>query len=222
MALTRDFTDMIVTRGTGKKLSQDLADITIQLDEKVAKNTLFINVKDYESLVTGGDWTNAIVQAESDTFALSGDARLYIPYGTYKITSEVKIRCELDASQATFEYYGVGTALVIGDDTSTGIVTARKTFLLPRVINKSRGTTGWDGVSIGVKCVNLNDCKVFEQFIQDFEIGLNVSGLSQGTAYSTFYLGTMWDNHKNIVLDGDATGWVNSNTPLSVVVCKWI
>jgi hypothetical protein len=172
----------------------------------------FVNIVDYTDLVVYGDWTSAIIKAESDTLALNSNARLYFPYGTYKITSKVMIRCELDASQATFEYYGVGTALVIGDDTATAIVTSRKNFFLPRVINKSRGTTGWDGTSIGIRCVNLNDCKVFEQFIQDFEIGFNIAGVGQGTAYSTFYLGTMWNNHKNIVLDGDATGWVNQNT----------
>jgi hypothetical protein len=204
-------TEINNARGGLPELGERLDGIELSLDGKMKKGDLFVNVKDYQYLVTDGDWTNAIIQAESDTVVLSGDARLYLPYGTYKITNKIMIRCELDASQATFEYYGTGTAIVLGDDTSTGIVTARKTFLLPRVINKSRGT-GWDGTSIGVKCVNLNDCKVFEQFIQDFEMGLNIYGLSQGTAYSTFYLGTMWNNHKNIVLDGDATGWVNQNT----------
>jgi hypothetical protein len=202
-------------RGGLPSLEDRLDGLDNQLLGSVKKADLFINIKDYASLVVDGDWTNAIIEAEYDAYTLNSNARLYFPYGTYKITSKIMIRCELDASQATFEYYGIDTALVIGDDSTTGIVTARKTFLLPRVINKSRGTTGWDGTSIGVKCVNLNDCKVFVQFIQDFEKGLLVYGLSQGTAYSTFYLGTMWENHKQIVLDGNATGWVNSNTFIS-------
>jgi hypothetical protein len=185
---------------------------TVSSQPFIKKGELYINVNDYKDWVVAGDWAPAITRAENDAYILNTNARLYIPYGTYQINSKVTIRCELDASQATFEYYGTGTALVIGDDSVTGIVTYRKNFFLPRVINKSRGTTGWDGTSIGVKCVNLNDCKVFVSFIQDFEKGLNVTGLSQGTAYSNFYLGSMWDNHKNIVLDGDATGWVNQNT----------
>jgi hypothetical protein len=38
MALTRDFTDMIVTRGTGKKLSQDISELT----SSVSSNTTSI------------------------------------------------------------------------------------------------------------------------------------------------------------------------------------
>jgi hypothetical protein len=195
----------------GKSVSTKLAEINTDFTNLYTN--LFINLKDYANLKVGNnDWTNAIIAAEAAAYALGQNARLYIPYGSYDVTSKVTIRCELDASQASFNYYGTGTALVIGDESSSGIVTSRKRFLLPRVVNMSRGTNGWDGTSIGVKCVNLNDCKVYVSFIQNFEKGLVVYGLGQGTAYSVFHLGTLWDNHKNIVLDGDATGWVNQNT----------
>jgi hypothetical protein len=155
------------------------------------------------------DDTASIIAAESYAFSLGPQTKL-VMNGTFKTTSKIKIRCQLDATQATINYYGTGTALVIGDDSATGIVTAYKRFELPRVIKMNR-VTGWDGTSEGVKCVNLNTCEVYVPFVQDFEKGLIVYGSSQGSAYNNFHLGALWENHKNIVLDGDATGWVNQN-----------
>src|SRR5699024_8245587 len=84
-----------------------------------------------------------------------------------------------------------------------------KKFSLPRVINKLRGSDGWDSTSIGVKCVNLNTCEIYVPFIQDFETGLLMYGYSQGCTYNTVNLGALWDNHKNLVMKADETGWSN-------------
>lgn len=193
-------------------LDQDVQDKFSGYDSSLADIAIDVKSPQFGAKGDGTtDDTNAIITAEAAVYALGGNAKLLIPNGTYKITQPIKFRCVLDASQATFNYYGTGTAVVAGDDSASGIITYRKWFNLPRVVNMSRGTTGWDGTSIGYKCVNLNGCHVYAPFVEDFEYGLYVYGLGGGTAYSTFFLGEMWENHKNIWLDADGTGWVNQN-----------
>src|SRR5699024_3851110 len=87
--------------------------------------------------------------------------------------------------------------------------TNRQRYRLPRVINRTRPSSGWDGTTIGVKCVNLNTCVLDVPFIQDFETGLLMYGYSQGCSYNTVQLGSLWDNHKNLVIDSNEDGWSN-------------
>lgn len=178
----------------------------------VGKGELVVNVKDYGAVGDGvADDTVAIITAEAATMALGGDAKLLIPSGRYMTTGAVWFRCNLDASQATIRYYGSGVAVVVGDDRSAAISTARRTFRLPRVVCMNRGNNGWDGTSVGVKCVNLNTCEVHVPFIQDFETGLLVYGYGGGMAHTTFHLGALWENHQNLVLSSDASGYSNQN-----------
>lgn len=147
------------------------------------------------------DDTAAIIAAEAATLARGG----------YRTTSKIRFRCNLNASEATVRYQGNDIAVVVGDDSAPGVVIARREFRLPRVINVNRGNTGWDGTSTGVKCVNLNSCQVNVPFVQDFESGLVVYGYSGGIAHTTFPLGALWENYKNLVLSSDATGYSNQN-----------
>jgi hypothetical protein len=71
MALTRDFTDMIVTRGTGKKLSQDITEITSTLSDMV---TLV-----GEKIIPEADDTPRIQRA------LDKKGIVRIPNGTFEI-----------------------------------------------------------------------------------------------------------------------------------------
>lgn len=207
--------EVVQARGGEVNLNTRLDKVTTQLaDTAQDLEQRGVNVKQPPFNVKGNgvdDDTVAIQTAADYAFSLGTDSKLIIPRGNYKITGKVMIKCQLDATQATLEYYGTGTALVIGDDTASNRVTARKRFELPRVVNKSRGTAGWDGTSIGVMAVNLNTCEVYVPFIQDFEKGLVVYGLDGGTAYATFYLGSLWENHKNLVLDNTPSGYVNQN-----------
>ncbi|MGC7152968.1 hypothetical protein [Paenarthrobacter ureafaciens] len=184
-----------------------------ELDKKVAAGDLVYDVRTWGVIPnSGADVTTALNTAAADVYALNPFARLYMPAGTYAITGTLRVRCGLDASAATLNYSGTGTALIIGSDFAPNTITVRQRFELPRVINTSRGTTGWDGTSIGVKAINLNTCEVYVPFIQDFEQGLVVYGYSGGNAYNTYNLGALWENHKNLVLDTDATGYSNQNT----------
>lgn len=179
----------------------------------VGKGDMHVNVKDYGAKGDGvADDTAAWVAAEAAAFAKGPDYVLSAPYGLYRTSGQITVRCALEAGQATIRYYGVGTAFVVGDESTLGKVTPRRKHNVPRVINMSRGTAGWDGTSVGVKLVNLDTCSVYVPFVQDFEQGLVLSGMSAGVAYNTLTIGALWDNHKNLVLTNDATGWVNQNT----------
>ena len=180
----------------------------------VGKGDLFTSATDapYNADPTGVvDATAALNAASAAATAKGPNARLFIPAGNYKTTGTVTVACELDATQATINYYGTGTALVIGSESAPNIVTARQVYRAPRVINKNRGTTGWDGTSVGIRTVNLNTCELFVPFVQDFEKGLVMYGYTGGNAYNTVTLGALWENHKNLVLDTDTAGYTNQN-----------
>lgn len=176
----------------------------------MGKGELVINALDYGAVPSPTvDQSAALSAAAAAAFAAHPDAILFVPRGNYRIDSMVSVRCALDASQATFTYHGAGTALEIGSSIA-GVVTARRTFRLPRVVKAGR-VSGWDGATIGVQAFNLNTCEVFVPFVQDFEQGYVANGNSGGYAYTNHYLGALWENHKNLVLVNTSTGYTNQN-----------
>src|SRR5699024_9712379 len=131
---------------------------------------LHINIKRFGAVGDGvADDTQAIKDTIEHAESVGSHTPVFIPHGIYKTSETITCSNPLYAQEATINYNGTGTALVIGDESEPGIVTARRKFSLPRVINKLRGSDGWDSTSIGVKCVNLNTCEIYVPFIQDFE-----------------------------------------------------
>ena len=168
-----------------------------------------INAVDFGIVGDGIADDTAALQAASDHAAsLGSDKVLFIPKGNYRTTDTVTFKNSLNAVQATIRYEGLGTAIVLGDD-SAGSVTARQFYNAPKVINRSRGSEYWDDTSVGIKCVNLNTCEITIPFIQDFETGLLLYGYGQGCSYNTIFIGALWDNRKNLLMDSDTSGWCN-------------
>ncbi|QIG76021.1 pectin lyase fold domain-containing protein [Rhizobium phage RHph_N3_8] len=179
------------------------------LNPFVKKDELAYNVKDRGVIGNNvADDTASLNAAAAAIYAINPDATMYIPPGTYKITGPVQVKCRLSASEATFNYTGNGDALIIGD---SAIYTQRRMFALPKIIKQGR-TNLWDGASRGVVMYNLNECIVFSNFIQDFEIGMYLMGNDKGFAYNTIFMGTLWENHRQQVLDCTNLGWINENT----------
>lgn len=177
----------------------------------VGKGELFINVKDYGAKGDGvTDDTTALNNAALAAASMASDALLYMPSGMYKTTGTVTVTTGLDARAATISYTGSGTALIVGTNASA-VIFYRKNVILPRVIKA--GATSWDGTSIGIMLVNLNTCHVISQFVMNFEQGLVCYGFGGGFGYNTVFPGTLWGNHKNLVLTQDVDGgWCNQNT----------
>jgi hypothetical protein len=181
-------------------------------DGVVQAGDLAVNAADYglSTAATAAANTTALNDANAATNAKGANAELLIPPGVFDIDGKVQITCHLHGEQATLRYTGgAGTALVIGDESASGLVTARKRFSLPRVVQP---TQDWTTVVTGVRLVNLNACDLYIPFVQNFERGLVVYGFGQGTAYCTITLGALWQNHKQLILDADSTGWSNQNT----------
>ena len=168
-----------------------------------------VNAIDFGIVGDGiADDTEALQAASDHAASLGLDKVLFIPKGNYRTTDTVTFKNSLNAVQATIRYEGSGTAIILGDD-SAGSVTARQFYNAPKVINRSRGSEYWDDTSVGIKCVNLNTCEITIPFIQDFETGLLLYGYGQGCSYNTIFIGALWDNRKNLLMDSDTSGWCN-------------
>ena len=175
-----------------------------------ARDRLF-NVLDFGAKGDGlADDTAAIIAAEAAAHASNADAVVMLPAGTYRTSATVRFRTGVEGARATLAYYGSGTAVVVGDDSTPGAVTSRRRFFLPKVRYAQGG--GWDGTSVGVKAVNLNTCDVYIPWVQEFETGLLCLGVASGFAYNTITLGWIGQNRRNVVLTQDPTGWCNQNT----------
>ena len=157
---------------------------------------------------SGGDDTEALNASADSAYEKDPNTILFIS-GKYKTSGAVNIRCSLDASQATFNYSGTGDALILGNISSPGIATSRRTYVLPRLIRVDANS--FDGSSRGVRLVNLNSCIIISQFIQYFEEGMVAEGYGQGFVHNTVYPGTLWGNRRNLVLRIGETGWANEN-----------
>ena len=179
----------------------------------VGKGEIVYNAKDYGVIGDNTTDDTAALNAAAAA-ALAAKATLYIPDGfNCKTSGTVVFRCNLRAAGATINYYGTGQAVTVGNDTGANLFTSRLTAHLPAVYNKSRGTTGWDGTSVGVRLVNLNNAsRIYVTQVEDFEYGLVCYGQGGGFAYNEIFVGVLYNNHVNLRLTADATGWCNSNT----------
>lgn len=174
------------------------------------------SVKEFGAVGNGVADDTAAIQACADAaFRSSPSATVYFPEGRYKTTDTIRIRCALDGKNGQIEYYGSGTALLVGTDEGV-IVTSRIQVYLPRIINRTATTAkAFDGTSIGARLVNLSTCQINFEFIQNFEYGLVCEGYGQGFVHNTLYVGSLWNNHVNLslrpVTANGVNGWVNSN-----------
>lgn len=176
----------------------------------VAKGELIVNALDYGAVPSPTvDQSQALNAAAQAARAIGINAKLKIPHGNYRIDSTVVFLGSLDASEATFTYYGSGIGVILGSD-QVGVVTARQSFRAPRVIKAGR-VSKWDGTTIGIQANNLNTCEVYVPFVQDFEYGFYAYGNSGGNAYNNYHLGALWENHKNLVLGCTPDGYTNQN-----------
>lgn len=156
---------------------------------------------------TGTTECAAAIQTALDGFLALG-VRAYAK-GTFLIGSTVTIAGSADLSDATFNYIGATVAVQVGTAASN---MHRKRIILPTINEANKPGVGWNAGTIGVKTVRTFTCDISVPTIYGFETGLLVSGDSGGTAYSTFHVGYLNTNKRNLVMDPGATGYVNQNT----------
>lgn len=175
----------------------------------VARGTIVHDVRDY-----GAKGDNATDDSAAFTAAIAAAkatrGRAYA-YGTFRLDQPIVVDSNADFGDATVNYYGAGIAITI-----TGV---RLKVTTPRELWNSNKTYGggWGGVagSIGVRMLNTNGCEVRVPFVANFEEGLSVYGSDGGAAYNTVYLGWLFNNKRNQVLDtysSTGVGYSNQNT----------
>ena len=170
-----------------------------------------MNLESYAGVdPTGVTECSAAIQAALNAAATAG-VPLIAAGGQYAISSTITISADADLSRAVFNYTGTGTAIIVGNPPAS---IARKTIKTPYVIALTKTVIGWGQVagSIGVKIVNTSDCTVHVGTIRNFESGLMFygQGVGGGVTYSRFFLGTLLNNKRNLVITTDnISGYAN-------------
>lgn len=130
--------------------------------------------------------------------------------GSFYITDTIVIKCDLDASLASFVYNGSGIAVKVHTGNIDDDVT-NKVIRLPEVIQQNKVVGVFTGT--GVQCSNMIECRVFVKRIFGFENGLHITGEGRGNSYNEYYLGKLDTNKINLLLEPlDETGYVTENT----------
>ena len=136
--------------------------------------------------------------------------------GTFRIESTVNVAVAMDASQATFNWYGTsGPAVFVGHATSGSARSKLGVIELPRVVNGWKVSTGWAQTntvgSVGVKIQNLATTEVSVTEVKGFETGLLLYGLAHGVVHNLIKLAALENNKVNLKCDTNGAGWVNQN-----------
>jgi len=183
---------------------------------------LVTNVKDslYGAIGNGIANDTAALQTANDAASAAGGT-LYFPTGTYNITSDLYITCNVIAGPgATIRAVGTsftnGAVIIQANKTpGTTAILSFKHIDLPKVINSEYAGGAWGSYKKGIICNNLNVCKINVPYSYGFSVGLDVIsyGGVAGTAYSVFNLGYIMDCDYPLKLQpSNATGYVNENT----------
>jgi hypothetical protein len=193
MSLTRDFTDMIVTRGTGKKLSQDITDLTTQMAD-IAK--VLVNIVSYK-LPNETDYNLALGRVFT---AYPSGAAIVFPMGEC-IVNNVEI-------PSYFIIKGQGrdvTQIKRNADTPVFKVTGTP---LPNGGTPSHWGIGFEDVTIGSNGTFSSDLTSFQGCT-----GMSFNRIRvQSSDCRNMYLNQVWDSRFNEVqfFDGGKTDGTSS------------
>lgn len=157
------------------------------------------------------DDTVALNSAATAAAAMSGNGgTVYLPPGTYYVTSTVTFSSHVSASQALITTDQDITCVQLGDGTN---YFRNKVLYLPNVQNTAKVGLGWSGSSVGVSVVNSLENEIHVGQIRGFVTGLFLtSNGSKGNVYNNYFLGTFWDNQTQLKITPSAvTSWVNEN-----------
>jgi hypothetical protein len=159
----------------------------------------------------------AVLNANAGTS--TGPAGTVRLYGTFNIASTLIVKGNVDASGATFNYSGSGTAVQVGAP-ALGYTMTGCDIKLGRIYCTSKPGTGWVAGTVGLNVQNVFRSKIDALLIQGFETGLLTEGDASysfgGCAYNVFTIPALNNNKINHKLYGrngstPGTGFCNQN-----------
>ena len=117
-----DKTDLMNITGLENSLNHNMELIDSEISQLSVNKQTVVNVKAYGAKGDGVADDTAAIQAAIDYAFGSGSMRVYVPAGTYKITSPLLLRSSYDSSvigQRVWDGHGVE---IFGDNRSTSII----------------------------------------------------------------------------------------------------
>lgn len=184
-----------------------------------------INVFDF---FTAAEWADALtgtpaidtttkIQAAIDAGSTSN--RRVVAYGTFRVSSKIVFKCDVDFGQAMFKVYSTPA---IACEISTGVGANPTTIfkqlnapalIMPSMENMTKPALGWAGQGIGVRMVNCQNVTVRLPLIHNFAIGVQLTSYTQSCLHNLMQVGLLLNNKVNIqVTVGDSGASTNSNT----------
>lgn len=170
----------------------------------------------YPEGIALGVLTHASLQAAADLAFSTSDARKsvsVIAAGVLTTDQTVLLRSDADLSGLQINYTGTGVAFQLGTDSA---LLQNVTVRCPKLIN-SRNTVGqqWANVpgTVGMRAINVSQSTVYITYVGQFETGFLVDARNnQAHAYSTYHIGMLYNNKRNLVMGNDGLGWTTQNT----------
>lgn len=182
--------DIDQDEGEGTFDADVVADGTTTPRSLAARFADTINVKDFGASGDGVTDDTETIQAALD-FAAAHD-RVCIASGSFKITRTIHIACDCEFSTATFEIPEVTSALnpvvTVGTSGVSGGLRSKR-IVLPDVINAGESPSG-----TGIQFLDCRTCDITCGIIQNFDVGLLVTGATWAFGYNEVNLGSLFGN----------------------------
>jgi len=170
-----------------------------------------VNIKDYGAVGDGStDDTASILAA---IVAANAYDALYIPQGTYKVTSTIQVTKQINfISYGDFKFYGTRDQACFHFVRPIGRIIS----FYGKVIDQGTAWHGWtDEDYTGIIFENAFRCKIFIKEVTNFTVGvrcLTSGGINNGFFFNTFDILQLNDNKIGLeIYQKDVGSWFNSN-----------
>lgn len=177
----------------------------------LTKTAGFVSVMEFGAVGDGVTDDAAAIQAAADS-ASTNNAVLFIPPGSYYITSTITLASHVMGSGAEFVVpSGFADAAI---HVNAGSVTwfESKVLILPGARSLKNVLSGFDAGSVGVRLNNLRSCRVYFGPVSNFETGIWIDANTVGNAYNQYHNPTLTNCKVAIqLLPTSGGGFVNQN-----------
>ncbi len=132
--------------------------------------------------------------------------------GTFKITTTIKVTCDIDMRNAIFVVPSTfaSTALKIEAADGSSYLQLNDTYL-PTVKVESQ-VDNWTYASTGIQITSVIDSKIHFGEVWYFKTGIVITTWAgKGCSYNDFYLNSIRNNKTGLLIYPASSGWTNEN-----------